>query len=473
MGGLVPPARTSAAVAVLGNQLLLHGGLLCGSSVFGRLSGDAYCLDLGPPLGGFTWTRLAPSQERAASLSAGRASHSAVALPHVNAVVLVAGTNSRQAHASCDTMECLRLVQATAAAPADIGPTAPAMQDVLSDTPTLLGIQPFGHVTATPTMFERAAAPAPAVPAPQHPSALTAGGSTGTAPTPAVPVSASAQANAAAQAAAAAAPSSTLLPAFDFSAFFGTGALSDIELVAGNASFPAHRLLLCGLSPRFAQLIEQQAAVVRVASSGRECQQVGYRLALDDMYPDVLELMLQVRAACERNRPPGGTAVFGHTTAHLLPSASTTQYMYCRLRAVPPEAAPLLFKAADRYGLSGLRAACLKVVIATLELDTVCNSVLLAHDLKCSQLQQVCGVLCALSFFKVDLHSDCGQRGANHAWPCDLLCPPSLHAAGMHHVCGCVTRALPAGALCLRPLMRDRHTPADTRLMRAPSCVHA
>lgn len=42
-----------------------------------------------------------------------------------------------------------------------------------------------------------------------------------------------------------------------------------------------------------------------------------------------------------------------------------------------------------RYGLEGLRAACLKVVIATIDLDNVCNHVLLAHDHKCSELFQV------------------------------------------------------------------------------------
>jgi hypothetical protein len=42
-----------------------------------------------------------------------------------------------------------------------------------------------------------------------------------------------------------------------------------------------------------------------------------------------------------------------------------------------------------RYGLSGLRSACLKVVVATLDLDNVCHNMLLAHDHKCSELSQV------------------------------------------------------------------------------------
>jgi hypothetical protein len=42
-------------------------------------------------------------------------------------------------------------------------------------------------------------------------------------------------------AAAAAAPSSTLVPSIDFSKFCFSNALSDVVLVAGDSSFPAHR----------------------------------------------------------------------------------------------------------------------------------------------------------------------------------------------------------------------------------------
>lgn len=42
-------------------------------------------------------------------------------------------------------------------------------------------------------------------------------------------------------AAVAAAPSSALVPEFDFSSFCFSDELSDVELVAGNKSFPAHR----------------------------------------------------------------------------------------------------------------------------------------------------------------------------------------------------------------------------------------
>jgi hypothetical protein len=67
------------------------------------------------------------------------------------------GTSSRQAFATCDTVECLRQVGSKPAASADTseGTTAAAaagggMEMGLSTTPTLLGIQPFGHVTSTP-----------------------------------------------------------------------------------------------------------------------------------------------------------------------------------------------------------------------------------------------------------------------------------------------------------------------------------
>lgn len=44
---------------------------------------------------------------------------------------------------------------------------------------------------------------------------------------------------------------------------------------------------------------------------------------------------------------------------------------------------------ACRYGMTGLRSACLKVVIASINLDNVCHHMLLAHDHKCSELSQV------------------------------------------------------------------------------------
>lgn len=74
------------------------------------------------------------------------------------------------------------------------------------------------------------------------------------------------------------------------------------------------RLLLCAQSPRLAQLIEAQVAANNQAQiPDAECK---WTLHLPDVYPDVLALMLE--------------------------------YMYCSLSSIPVEAAPLLFKAADR-----------------------------------------------------------------------------------------------------------------------------
>jgi hypothetical protein len=86
--GMLPSARTAAATAVLGKQLLLHGGMLCSKSVAGRLAADTFCLDMQT----WAWTRLAPSQERAVggiSINAPRASHCAVAVPSAAAVMLI------------------------------------------------------------------------------------------------------------------------------------------------------------------------------------------------------------------------------------------------------------------------------------------------------------------------------------------------------------------------------------------------
>lgn len=88
--GMKPSARTSAATAVLGNQLLVHGGMLVGKSVAGRLAADTFCLDLTS----MCWTRLAPLQERAvgsSSINIARASHAAVAVPSAAVVMLIGG----------------------------------------------------------------------------------------------------------------------------------------------------------------------------------------------------------------------------------------------------------------------------------------------------------------------------------------------------------------------------------------------
>lgn len=99
------------------------------------------------------------------------------------------------------------------------------------------------------------------------------------------------------------------MPAYDFAPFICSAVLADVELLAGDAAFPAHKLLLCQ-SPRLAQLL-------RAAGDPRQ-------LVLHDVFPDVLRLMLQ--------------------------------YLYGCLTAIPAEVAPLLFTAASRCG------GCLSVV---------------------------------------------------------------------------------------------------------------
>lgn len=92
--GILPSARTSPATAVLGSQLLMHGGMLCSKSVAGRLAADTFCLNLSS----WAWTKLTPSQERAvgsSSMNMPRASHSAVAVPSAAAVMLI---GKQQAH---------------------------------------------------------------------------------------------------------------------------------------------------------------------------------------------------------------------------------------------------------------------------------------------------------------------------------------------------------------------------------------
>ena len=87
-----------------------------------------------------------------------------------------------------------------------------------------------------------------------------------------------------------------------------------------------------------------------------------------------------------------------------------------------------------RYGLAGLRVAALKVVIATLDLDNVCHSVLLAHDHKCSELSQVClhpaGGLGMRSASQVQFHS--GMMWPHHA---AVLLFALLHSEALQGIC--------------------------------------
>jgi hypothetical protein len=103
-------------------------------------------------------------------------------------------------------------------------------------------------------------------------------------------------------------PSSALAPSYDFSRFLGNDTLSDIELVAGGVRFPAHRLLLCALSPRLAQLIASQATAAGPGASGsvsaRQGLECRWRLVLEDVYPDILGLMLKVHESLSARLAP-------------------------------------------------------------------------------------------------------------------------------------------------------------------------
>ena len=201
--------------------------------------------------------------------------------------------------ASCETVECLRQIgaqpgnstsssQGTTAAAAASAAAAPGIEEVLSATPVLLGIQPFGHIMSTPkfvTTHNLSGTPYTAAGAPT--------GSGTTAITPAVNTSSAALGASAEAAAAAAAPGSILQPTYDFSPFCFSEALSDIDLTAGGRTFPAHRLVLCAQSPRLAQLIHEQVTTGSMKEHpDAECR---WTLHLPDTYADILALMLQVR----------------------------------------------------------------------------------------------------------------------------------------------------------------------------------
>ncbi len=111
--GVVPTARSGCAVALCpsdhGDLLLLHGGMLCSPTVQGLLTAEAYCLDLATG----QWSMVQPRVERSfgmPTVGTARINHTAVVVPDASSVLLLGGTSSLNAYASCAVVECLQLV---------------------------------------------------------------------------------------------------------------------------------------------------------------------------------------------------------------------------------------------------------------------------------------------------------------------------------------------------------------------------
>eukprot|EP00775_Hariotina_reticulata_P013457 gene13457-13583_t len=113
-------------------------------------------------------------------------------------------------------------------------------------------------------------------------------------------------------------------------------------------------------SPRLAQMLQQAEVNPR---KPLDCKWV---LHLQDVYPDCLKLLLE--------------------------------YMYGCLQRIPIDAAPALFTASSRYGLPGLHAACLEVLVSSISFDTVTSYILLAHDQGSGELTQACVAYAAATF---------------------------------------------------------------------------
>jgi hypothetical protein len=112
--------------------------------------------------------------------------------------------------------------------------------------------------------------------------------------------------------------------------------------------------------------------------------------------------------------------------------------------------------------MMGLRAASLKVVIATIDLDNVCHNVLLAHDHKCTELSKVGGDT-------PKPHDPCGDACCLPLLSC--LTDFDLHhlsmCAGLHPVCGVIPRALPAGGHPVGAVVAHTHC----ALVWSPGCM--
>lgn len=76
-----PTARVGCAVAVLRDQLVLHGGMPCSPGAKAQLTADVFCLDL-PTM---TWTQIGGSEPNIVP----RVNHAMVSVESANAIVVL------------------------------------------------------------------------------------------------------------------------------------------------------------------------------------------------------------------------------------------------------------------------------------------------------------------------------------------------------------------------------------------------
>ncbi|GMH36560.1 hypothetical protein BSKO_04428 [Bryopsis sp. KO-2023] len=148
-------------------------------------------------------------------------------------------------------------------------------------------------------------------------------------------------------------------------------AMSDITLVAGGKPFPAHRIVLATASPNFYQLLEN--------APHTKHDQVSWSrvVEMNDLSADVMECVLK--------------------------------HIYGCLPIVPHHLAADLFSASDRYGIKGLRTACLSVLASVLTVENIASCALLANEHKCEEMMEACISLASES--SVHLASVFGSPG--------------------------------------------------------------
>ena len=196
------------------------------------------------------------------------------------------------------------------------------------------------------------------------------------------------------------------IPQVNFSSLLAAGHF-DVTLVAGEKEFRAHKLILSGRSPVFAQMFEHD---MKEKSTNT--------VEIDDIEPEILEEMITyiytgdtpllnapktktITAPKEAANDTSNTAT-QDTTSEAEPASteankSDSEVAKDSASAVesppppdPREVAKKLLYAADKYEIEGLVKCCEKVLYENLSVQNAVETVILADKHNATQLRRIC-----------------------------------------------------------------------------------
>ena len=171
-------------------------------------------------------------------------------------------------------------------------------------------------------------------------------------------------------------PVPTHAPQADFSSLLDAGHF-DVTLVAGEKEFRAHKLILSGRSPVFAQMFEHD---MKEKSTNK--------IEIEDIEAEIVQKMLI-------HIYSGDTPLL-NTAADQLIVAKLQGKDESEAVSPPPadpcEEAKKLLYAADKYQIEGLVKCCEKFLSEHLTVDNVAETVLLADKHNAAQLRKSCSV---------------------------------------------------------------------------------